>query len=43
VLEDRSGTIDTFEVLKERALTSAHVAAVPRRPHSGAGSLDPRA
>ena len=43
VLEGRSGTIDTFEVLKERALTSGHVAAAPRRPGSGAGSLDPRA
>jgi polyphosphate kinase len=43
VLEGRSGTVDTFEVLKERALTSGHVAAAPRRPGSGAGSLDPRA
>jgi polyphosphate kinase len=43
VLEGRSGTTDTFEVLKERALTSGHVAAAPRRPGSGSGSLDPRA
>ena len=42
-LEGRAGTIDTFEVLKERAMTSGHVAAAPRRPGSGAGSLDPRA
>jgi polyphosphate kinase len=42
-LEGRSGTIDTFEVLKERALESGHVAAGPRRPGSGAGSMDPRA
>ena len=42
-LEGREGSIDTFEVLKERALTSGHVAAAPRRPGSGAGSLDPRA
>jgi len=43
VLEGHPGTIDTFEVLKERALTSGHVAAAPRRPGSGTGSLDPRA
>ncbi|MBA2300163.1 MAG: RNA degradosome polyphosphate kinase [Chloroflexi bacterium] len=42
-LEGHPGTIDTFEVLKERALTSGHVAAAPRRPGSGSGSLDPRA
>ena len=42
-LEGRPGTIDTFEALKERALESGHVASVPRRPGSGAGSLDPRA
>ena len=42
-LEGRAGTIDTFEVLKERALTESHVAATPRRPGAGAGSLDPRA
>jgi len=30
-------------VLKDRALTSGLVAATPRRPGSGAGSLDPRA
>jgi polyphosphate kinase len=37
------GTIDTFEILKERALESGAVASVPRRPGAGAGSLDPRA
>jgi polyphosphate kinase len=42
-LEGRPGTIDTFEVLKERALESGHVASAPRRPGSGAGSMDPRA
>jgi polyphosphate kinase len=39
----RAGTIDTFETLKERAIESAAAAASPRRPHAGAGSLDPRA
>ena len=43
VIEGHAGTIDTFEVLKDRALMSSHVAATPRRPGSGAGSLDPRA
>jgi polyphosphate kinase len=42
-LEDRPGTIDTFEVLKERALAQSLVAAEPHRPGAGAGSLDPRA
>ncbi len=38
------GTIDTFEILKARSLASIVVEAVaPRRPHAGAGSLDPRA
>ncbi|HEV8490103.1 MAG TPA: polyphosphate kinase 1 [Candidatus Limnocylindrales bacterium] len=39
----RPGATDTHAVLKERALAAAHVAATPHRPHSGAGSLDPRA
>jgi hypothetical protein len=43
VLQGRPGTIDTFETLKERALDSGSVASVPRRPHAGSGSLDPRA
>ncbi len=43
VLDGRAGTVDTFEVLKERALEHGHVAAEPHRPGLGAGSLDPRA
>jgi polyphosphate kinase len=43
VLIGRPGTVDTFAVLKERALTLGHLATTPRRPGSGAGSLDPRA
>jgi polyphosphate kinase len=43
VIEGHAGTIDTFEVLKDQALMSGYVAATPRRPGSGAGSLDPRA
>ncbi|MBA2314942.1 MAG: polyphosphate kinase 1 [Chloroflexi bacterium] len=39
----RAGSVDTFEVLKARALASGQVAALPRRPHGGTGSLDPRA
>jgi polyphosphate kinase len=39
----REGSIDTFATLKERALELGFVAAAPRRPHSGSGSLDPRA
>ncbi|MGZ9160898.1 MAG: polyphosphate kinase 1 [Candidatus Limnocylindrales bacterium] len=42
-LNGRAGTIDTFEVLKERALESGTVATMPHRPGAGAGSLDPRA
>ena len=42
-IEGRAGTIDTFEVLKDHALSSSSIAAGPRRPGSGAGSLDPRA
>jgi polyphosphate kinase len=43
VLEGRPGTIDTFEVLKERALEVGALATAPRRPGIGTGSLDPRA
>jgi polyphosphate kinase len=43
VLEGRPGTIDTFEVLKERALEEGALATAPRRPGAGVGSLDPRA
>ncbi len=42
-LEQRAGTIDTFQVMKELALEEVEEAAVPRRPGAGAGSLDPRA
>jgi polyphosphate kinase len=42
-LQGRAGTIDTFETLKEDALAHGGVVAAPRRPGSGAGSLDPRA
>ena len=42
-IEGREGTIDTFEVLKERARPLGQVASAPRRPGAGAGSLDPRA
>jgi polyphosphate kinase len=42
-LQGREGTIDTFEVLKERALASSLQAAAPHRPGAGSGSLDPRA
>jgi polyphosphate kinase len=43
VLEGRPGTIDTFEVLKERALAQSEEALEPHRPGAGSGSLDPRA
>jgi polyphosphate kinase len=43
VLQGRPGTIDTHEVLKERALEQGHIATMPHRPGAGAGSLDPRA
>jgi polyphosphate kinase len=38
------GTIDIFETLQKRAVASSTaVAAAPRRPHAGIGSLDPTA
>jgi polyphosphate kinase len=38
------GTIDTFETLQVRSVAAVALEAVaPRRPHAGAGSLDPRA
>ena len=43
VLNARPGTIDTFEVMKEEALAHGMAATAPRRPGSGAGSMDPRA
>jgi hypothetical protein len=42
-LQGREGTIDTFAVMKERALASSLLAAAPHRPGAGSGSLDPRA
>jgi polyphosphate kinase len=39
----RPGTHDTHEELKARALASTTAATTPHRPHSGVGSLDPRA
>jgi polyphosphate kinase len=42
-IRGEAGTIDTHEALKERALAYGEVAATPRRPGAGAGSLDPRA
>jgi polyphosphate kinase len=43
VKESVDGTIDTFAVLKDDAASSLATADLPRRPHAGAGSLDPRA
>jgi polyphosphate kinase len=42
-LNGAPGTIDTFEILKAQAIATLAEAATPRRPHAGAGSLDPRA
>ena len=43
VVLGRTGTIDTFETLKEDALERGQVLGTPHRPGAGAGSLDPRA
>ena len=43
VLQSTEGTVDTFAVLKEDAALAAALADVPRRPHAGVGSMDPRA
>ncbi len=43
VIEGREGTIDTHAVLRDLASAVGQMASVPRRPGSGAGSLDPRA
>ena len=43
VLAGQEGTVDTFEMLKSIALAQGHTADIPRRPGTGAGSLDPRA
>jgi polyphosphate kinase len=37
------GTVDSHELLKARALAAGSLAATPRRPGAGSGSLDPRA
>jgi polyphosphate kinase len=37
------GTFDVHEQLKARALAAGSLAATPRRPGAGSGSLDPRA
>jgi polyphosphate kinase len=37
------GTFDSHEHLKARALAAGSLAATPRRPGAGSGSLDPRA
>jgi polyphosphate kinase len=42
-LEGREGTIDTFEVMKEDAMSHGSVVPASPRPGAGAGSLDPRA
>jgi polyphosphate kinase len=42
-LRATEGSIDTFEVMKEAAVTALAVAAQPHRPGVGVGSLDPRA
>ncbi len=43
VKESVDGTIDTFAALKADAVASASSGDLPRRPHAGAGSMDPRA
>ena len=43
VVLGRTGTIDTFEALKQDALERGQAVGLPHRPGAGAGSLDPRA
>ena len=43
ILQSSEGTLDTFATLKEDATIAAALADVPRRPHAGHGSMDPRA
>jgi hypothetical protein len=43
VIQSREGTVETFAVLKDDAVSAAAMADVPRRPHAQAGSMDPRA
>ena len=42
-LNSAEGTRDTFAEMKAKALESGVIAAAPRRPGSGVGSMDPRA
>jgi polyphosphate kinase len=42
-IQGHEGSCDTHEELKARALATSTVAAAPRRPGVGVGSLDPRA
>jgi polyphosphate kinase len=42
-LQGRPGDVDTHEILMHEAAAAGLDAAAPRRPHAGAGSLDPRA
>jgi polyphosphate kinase len=42
-IQGHEGSCDTHEELKARALATSTVAAAPRRPGAGVGSLDPRA
>ncbi|MEW6225487.1 MAG: polyphosphate kinase 1 [Chloroflexota bacterium] len=43
IAQSAEGTFDTFATLKEDATIAAALADVPRRPHAGHGSMDPRA
>jgi len=43
VLQSAEGTIDTFAVLKDDVAAATALADIPRRPHAGSGSMDPRA
>ena len=43
IIQSAEGTLDTFATLKDDAAIAAALADVPRRPHAGHGSLDPRA
>ena len=43
IRQSSEGPLDTFAPLKEDATIAAALADVPRRPHAGHGSMDPRA
>ncbi|OGO58009.1 MAG: RNA degradosome polyphosphate kinase [Chloroflexi bacterium RBG_16_72_14] len=43
IIQSSEGVLDTFATLKEDAVVAAALADVPRRPHAGHGSMDPRA